>query len=236
LVREHGLGEHSTVADVGSGTGIFARALLATGARVFAVEPNEAMRRAAECALSTEPRFMSINGSAEATTLPDASVDLVTVAQAFHWFDRPRTRKELERILRPPKRLALVWNMRKSTPFLDAYNRMLDSHAIDYREVKAQVDEAAIVAFFGGAGPTEARFDHRQILDWEGLHGRLLSSSYVPRPGHPRHEVLVRKLEAIFAEHAGDGTSPPSPERGRDPKTARVAFEYETRLFYGCLA
>jgi hypothetical protein len=171
--------------------------------------------------LSSEPRFVSVDGSAEATRLPDASVDLVTAAQAFHWFDRVAAREELERIVRAPRRIALVWNMRKSTPFLDAYDRMLDMHAIDYREVKAQVDDAAIRAFFGGAGPTAVRFDHRQVLDLEGLRGRLLSSSYVPRPGDSRYEPLIGKLETLFVEHQRDG---------------RVAFEYETRLFHGVLS
>ena len=117
LLVECGLGQESRVADVGSGTGILTRALLeATGARVAAIEPNAAMRAAAERSLAGEPRFESLSSSAEATGLPGASVDLVIAAQAFHWFDPPRTRAEFARILKPRGKVALVWNQRADTP------------------------------------------------------------------------------------------------------------------------
>src|SRR5262249_648330 len=119
LARECGLDKKSIVADLGSGTGIFTRLLLESGATVYAVEPNDEMRAAAERDLASE-RFHSVRGRAEATTLPDASIDLATAAQAFHWFDVEATRRELVRILRPAGLAVLVWNDRdaQATPFL----------------------------------------------------------------------------------------------------------------------
>src|SRR5690606_11903763 len=117
----------SPVADIGSGTGIFAKRLLETGASVFGVEPNAAMRSAAEEFLRSEPNFTSIDGTAESTTLRDSSVDLVTAAQAFHWFDPKPTRAEFARILKPSGRIVLIWNERltDATPFLVEFERFL---------------------------------------------------------------------------------------------------------------
>ena len=136
LETECALGPGKSVADVGSGTGILTRDLLETGATVYAVEPNAAMREAAEAAL--EPLsppgergrgegFVSLAATAEATTLPDAAVDLVIAAQAFHWFDRDAARQEFSRILREPRWVALVWNERaeSGTPFLEGYETLL---------------------------------------------------------------------------------------------------------------
>src|SRR5437899_1233764 len=102
-----GLGAGSSVADVGSGTGISARPLLEMGCTVFAVEPNAAMRSAAEQWLGDFPRFQSIAGTAEATTLAEHSVDAVVAAQAFHWFDAASARREFQRILKPRGWVAL---------------------------------------------------------------------------------------------------------------------------------
>ena len=112
LRDECGLSPGSTVADVGSGTGILTELFLANGNHVYAVEPNEAMRQAAELSLAHYPGFTSVDGRAEATTLADDSVDFVTAGQAFHWFDAAASRVEFNRILRPGGYTALVWNAR----------------------------------------------------------------------------------------------------------------------------
>src|SRR5918993_4084691 len=100
LKSECGLTADSVVADVGSGTGILTELLLKNGNRVFGIEPNEAMRLFSEEALKDYQQFESVNGSAEATALPDDSVDIVVAAQAFHWFDRQKTKREFRRILK----------------------------------------------------------------------------------------------------------------------------------------
>src|SRR6185437_8847127 len=132
-----GLAATATVADVGSGTGILTELLLETGAQVFAVEPNKEMREAAERLLSDYGRFRSVAGAAEATTLPQASVDLITASQAFHWFDIPKARRELARVLKPQGWVVLIWNERPADAgaFHDEYDRLLRRHAAEYDRV-----------------------------------------------------------------------------------------------------
>jgi SAM-dependent methyltransferase len=224
-LREHaGLGPSSVVADVGSGTGIFAQLLLPHCARVFGVEPNAAMRAAGERLLAGWPNFARIAGTAESTGLPDASVDLITAAQAFHWFDAPACRREFSRIVRPGSPVALVWNERlvEATPFLAEYESMLRRRAIDYGKVNhTNVGAAALGAFFGPGGCTTAEFSIEQLFDFAGLRGRLLSSSYAPNIGHPGHEALMGELASLFERHAREG---------------HVSFHYASRLLVGRLS
>ena len=192
LERECGLARPSVVADIGSGTGIAAAILLERGHRVHGVEPNAAMREAAERLLAGERDFVSVDGRAEGTTLADDSVDLVFAAQAFHWFERAACRREFSRILRRGHCVALVWNdrSRDATPFLAGYEALLRTHSIDYEKVNHRdvVSDAALAEFFAPDGYGELAFENSQDFDRDGLFGRARSSSYVPVPGHPAHE------------------------------------------------
>ena len=223
LRHEAGLSPSAEVADIGSGTGIFSALLLPHCARVRGVEPNDAMRAAAERLLADEPRFVSVAATAEATTLPDASVDLVTAAQAFHWFDSAACRREFARILRPGGVVALVWNERDTTatPFLVDYEALLHRHATDYAKVNhAHTDARKVAEFFAPAGFTLARFPSEQRLDLEALEGRLLSSSYAPNIGHPGHAPMLADLRTLFERHATDGV---------------VTLLYSTKIYFGRL-
>jgi SAM-dependent methyltransferase len=206
-----GLRAGARIADVGSGTGISTRPWLERGYEVFGVEPNDAMRAAAERLLGAYPGFHSVRGTAEATTLPDASMDLVVAAQAFHWFRPEQARAELRRITVPPFRVALVWNERLTQgAFLEAYERALLEHAIDYAKVDHRnIDAGAIERFFGGpSGPVPVdriAFDNAQRFDREGFFGRALSSSYVPQQGHPKHEAMMAALGRVFDAHQQGG-------------------------------
>jgi SAM-dependent methyltransferase len=222
VVRLSGLGPGGVAADVGSGTGFLTRLLLESGARVIGVEPNAAMRAAAEQMLSAEARFQSIDGSAEATGLAGASVDVVTAGQAFHWFDPARTRLEFSRILRPGGWVVLVWNHRKDTALGRDYEELLERFAPDYAHVRTRerAAEPNMRAFFAPDVPSVARFDNAQRLDEMGLRGRLMSSSYAPRAGHPLHEPMIGRLAEIFRSHAQGGA---------------VTVEYDTRAWYGQL-
>jgi SAM-dependent methyltransferase len=218
-----GLAATSTVADIGSGTGILTELLLETGATVFAVEPNKEMREAAERLLSDYGRFRSVNGTAEATTLPDASVDLITASQAFHWFDISKSRRELLRILRPRGWVVLIWNERPidAGPFLDEYDALLRRHAAEYdRVTNMRADEAKIREFFG-CSPATAVFANRQTFDFTGLEGRLMSSSYAPEAGHPEHEPMIAGLRDLFDRHNRGG---------------KVVFPYRTLVYFAHLA
>ena len=211
------------VADIGSGTGISTDLFLRLGCTVYGVEPNREMRAAAEVRFLDEPRFQSLDATAEATSLSHHSVDLVAAGQAFHWFDIESTRNEFRRILRPGGFAALFWNTRRvnSTPFLEAYEALLLEFAIDYQQVNhTNVDTASLARFFGGRHFQTRSFPNHQEFDWEGLRGRVLSSSYVPAAGHPRHEPLLLELQRLFREHESAG---------------RVRFEYDTELYFGPL-
>jgi len=224
LQQELELSATSVVADVGSGTGLLARLILPAAKLVIAIEPNPEMRRAAEVRLGNRSGFRSAGGSAEATDLATGSVDLVLAAQAFHWFDRDRARREFSRILRPPRRVGLVWNRRKTetSPFLRAYEDLLQRLSIDYSTVDHRnvAVPSTLAAFFGTDRYREAHFPNEQVLDWDGLQGRVLSSSYAPMPDHPGHVPMMRELRRIFEDGEEDG---------------KVTLEYDTELFWGCL-
>jgi SAM-dependent methyltransferase len=222
LKSDCGLGPDSVVADIASGTGLFTQLLLEQGSQVFGVEPNAAMRQAGEQFLTTYKRFRSVGGSAEATTLAEHSVDIITAAQAAHWFERTKTRREFVRILKPEGWLVLVWNERRtdSTPFLREYEQLLLTYGTDYQDVRHEHTTASIDSFFAPAPFQERVFDHRQELDYPALEGRLLSSSYAPPPGNPKHEPILHELRRVFAARQKQG---------------RVAMEYNTRVYYGKL-
>jgi len=220
--RRLAIGAGRVVADLGCGTGILSRGLLDSGAHVIGVEPNAAMRAAAEREFFGNPRFVSVNGSAEATGLDSESVDFIVAAQAFHWFEPRAARVEFARILKPNGIVALVWNQRRDTPLNVDYERMLDAFAPEYSHVreKERAAESKVLAFFAPTEPTFAKFENGQRLDEPGLRGRLLSSSYVPPKGHPLHEPILRRLDEIFRAHAENGF---------------VTIEYETIVWFGGL-
>ena len=197
------------VAELGSGTGIFTKLLLESGATIYAVEPNDEMRRSAEEDLSRWPSFRSIAGRAEATTLPDASVDLVVAAQAYHWFDRARAHAEMARIVRSPASwVALVWNDRDldGTPFLRAYEELLVKGCPTYPALQGKANATdAFDELFGAGGWTRHVVANAQTLDREALVLRFHSSSYAPKEGDPSRAALTRELEAIFDRTAEDG-------------------------------
>lgn len=208
-------------ADLGSGTGILTKMLLDRGCTVYAVEPNGAMRAAAEATLGYRAGFHSAAATAESTGLPDACADAVTAAQAFHWFDVARVRSECVRIMKPAAPVFILFNERRvnETPFLAEYEALLLRYAPDYTRVDHRnVDAARLAAFFGGAHYEERAFSNVQHFDEAGLMGRARSCSYVPRPGQPGFEPLMEGLRSAFAAHARGG---------------RVSFLYTTRVYFG---
>ena len=220
LSEECGLTQSSIIADIGSGTGILSEVFLKNGNRVFGVEPNAPMREAGERLLERYSKFTSIEGSAEATTLENSSVDFVIAGQAFHWFDQKLARDEFSRILKPSGWVALVWNERRidSTPFLRAYEQMLLKFGTDYQDVRHERIYQDLESFFSPREFKLRTFDNHQSFDFQGVKGGLLSSSYVPAPGDENFEAMLEELRKIFAEHQ---------------KAAEVVFEYDTRVYFG---
>lgn len=222
LKKECGLTRETIVADIASGTGLWTQRLLENGNPVLGVEPNADMRKAGEEFLRAYPRFTSVSGSAEATTLPGHSVNMVTAAQAAHWFDRPCASREFVRILKPGGWTVLLWNERitEGTTFLRAYEQLLLDFGTDYKEVRHERTTAEIRDFFAPSPHQEAVFHYRQEFDYEGLEGRLLSSSYTPQSGHPKYAPMLAELRRIFTQYQVNG---------------QVHFDYNTRVFYGRL-
>ncbi len=221
--RACGLRPEHIIADVGCGTGLTAKIFLENGNRVVGVEPNREMRIAGENYLAAYHNFSMVDGSAEATGLADASADFVIAGQAFHWFRPDDTRVEFARILKPAGWVVLVWHDRDTTskPFLRAYEDFVRRHSTDYEQVahKYLATYDALQRFFA---PEEVRLieqRNQQELDFDGLRGRLLSSSYVPKTGE-KHEAMMHELPHLFSSHADNG---------------RVTLEYDTKIFYGHL-
>ncbi len=220
LKDECRLTPNSVIADIASGTGIFTRLLLENGNRVFGVEPNLEMRRAGEQYLESYPKFTSVAGTAEKTGLPDQCVDLVTAAQAAHWFDREKAICEFQRILKPAGYLAVLWNDRRldATAFDRDYEQMLVNYGTDYADVKRLDNEAS--RFFGAFKREQRVLSNFQELDYAAFEGRLLSSSYAPQAGHPSHAPMLAELQRIFETYQSGG---------------KVRMEYDTKLYFGQL-
>jgi SAM-dependent methyltransferase len=224
LAANAGLSPKSSAADIGSGTGIFTRSLLDTGAEVFAVEPNDAMRASSEAELGNRPNFKSVKGTAEATGLPPSSVSLVTSAQAFHWFDPAGSREEFRRILKAGGWCALIWNtmIAGNSEFGVGYERITKEFGSGSGRVRHEnIEKSGLLDLFFGAGNWRKHaFENLQNLDFKGLRGRLLSSSYAPKEGLPQHRPMIEALEALFDRFQSDGF---------------VRIEYSTNVFLGQL-
>jgi SAM-dependent methyltransferase len=223
LRTECGLKPGHVVADIGSGTGFLSELFLKNGNRVYGIEPNDAMREAGEEYLASYDNFSSIVGSAEATTLESGSVDFVSAGQAFHWFAPSATRTEFRRVLKANGWIVILWNDRqRDTPFADAYENLLLKYGADYRRVREAYPEARVMQeFFGAFTVSQKILPNEQVLDWEGLVGRLRSSSYAPQEGHPNHAPMLADLEQLFRANEKDG---------------RVRMQYATHAYYGRLA
>lgn len=222
LEKEFGISKSCKVADIGSGTGISAEQFVESGYTVYGIDPNGDMRAAAESFYSGSDMFISMNGSAEVTTLPDNSIDIIIAGQAFHWFDKIQARIEFRRILKDNGLVFLIWNKKKSGEgFMNEYFALLEKYGTDYSKVKHEnYDSQEIKDFFS---PNEFRLlklDNVQVLDYEALEGRLLSSSYIPLSG-PKFGELIFELRNIHKNYNSNGL---------------VTLEYETVIYAGSLS
>jgi ubiquinone/menaquinone biosynthesis C-methylase UbiE len=216
---EMNLQNFSVIADIGSGTGISAKIFLENGNEVFGIEPNAAMREASEKFLQNYPKFHSVNGTAENTTINNQSVDFVTAAQAFHWFDGETTRTEFRRILRPNGYVALIWNERQtdSNDFLREYEKFLLKFGTDYKEVRHEKVTNELIGEFFQNDFREESFLNLQTLDLAGLRGRVLSSSYMPTAENPRFSAMEKELKSLFTDYQKNDT---------------IEILYDTKVFF----
>ncbi len=222
FLSEKGLSAESTVADIGSGTGLFTRLLLPAAQRVYAIEPNREMRESAERELKEYSSLLSLSTSAEQTSLPDASVDFITSAQAFHWFDPVTCRAEFSRVLRPGGRIFLIWNRRDmSVEFMKAYEQLLvNTLGERYTSVHHhRISEETLSGFFGKT-PEKRVFPYHQNFNLEGFLGRVFSSSYTPSPEEGGYTSFRKSLEQLFSKYERNG---------------EVSFSYQCEVFTGVM-
>ena len=198
------------IADIGAGTGLFSRPLLEAGFQVHAVEPNADMRREAESSFAGWENFRSIPGTAEATMLPAASMDAVSCAQSFHWFAVDQVISEFRRILKPGGAVFLIWNNQRFglDDFHREYEAVLRRGCPDYDRFKlASVGYTpeTLRAMFGTPHVTEYHRDNEQLLDLDGLKGRISSVSYCPRPDSAAYRSVMDAVDTLFSIHQCDG-------------------------------
>ncbi|HSV13867.1 MAG TPA: class I SAM-dependent methyltransferase [Tepidisphaeraceae bacterium] len=223
---ELGLLPSHAVADIGAGTGLLTELFVRNGNVTYAVEPNQEMRAAADAALSKCANYRSTRGTAEATTLADASMNFATAGQAFHWFEPVATRREFARILEPGGFVALVWNERPehASTFAAAYEQLVSEYHADPTAMSTRrqllATDAAIAAFFAPSSFDARRFDNPQSLDRSQLIDRLSSASYTPLPPDPRHAQMLAAANALFDRHQVD---------------EYVVMPHDTRVFFGRL-
>ncbi|QQO07610.1 class I SAM-dependent methyltransferase [Breznakiella homolactica] len=209
LYNEIGFNRDSIVADIGAGTGIFSKLLLERGNTVICVEPNSDMLTAAREFLSEYKNCQFINAPAEQTGIPDKSVDFITAAQAFHWFDEDRFKAECRRILKDTGKAVLVWNCRvlDAEPVAagDEINR---KYCPDFNSSSG--GDRGIVSdnhagFFKDGLVDIKTFPNDYLLDEDGLIGRNLSSSYAPKRGEPNYESYISELKKLFSKYSVNG-------------------------------
>lgn len=222
LADQYDLDNSNIIADIGAGTGISSLPFLEEGYKVMAVEPNKEMLDKAIELLGNYPNFSSAPGTAENTTLKNHSVDAVIAGQAFHWFDREKCKLEFRRILKNGGLLALIWNERLiETSFEIAYDALILKHARDYVKVDHRNIHTEDIALFFDPAPVDLNiFSNKQVFDFEGLKGRLLSSSYMPAPGDPGYEAMIEDLEVLFH---------------RFKENELIVINYATKLYSGIL-
>jgi ubiquinone/menaquinone biosynthesis C-methylase UbiE len=223
LYENNFVAPQAVIADIGCGTGISSELFLKHDHKVLGVEPNKNMLDSAIIYLDRYNGFIPVPASAEHTGLLEASADLVVCAQAFHWFDKEKAKAEFKRILKPGGKVLLLWNDRKteSTDFLKVYEDFLQMFGTDYKNVnhKNVQNKSVFESFFGGDF-TEMSFENSQSLDFNGLKGRVLSSSYMPNESHPDYEFMLYCLKKIFQRFQGN---------------EKVTIDYDTKLYIGNL-
>ncbi|SJZ61765.1 Ubiquinone/menaquinone biosynthesis C-methylase UbiE [Chitinophaga eiseniae] len=208
------------LADIGSGTGISAELFLQKGCAVLGVEPNREMREKSEVLLKDYPKFFAVDGTAEHTTLEKHCIDVIIAGQAFHWFNQEAARAEFTRILKPEGYVILVWNERMTgSPFEKAYEQLIAQYGNQYKELNHRnIDIAVIEQFFHPAGVTLTEFANKQVFDYSGLEGRLLSSSYMPTRDDARYPAMAADLKQLFDQFQEDG---------------HITIHYATRMYWG---
>jgi SAM-dependent methyltransferase len=220
LEDDYELSTDKLIADIGAGTGISTALFLDAGYKVIAIEPNQEMREKSAELLGNYPGFKAMNGTAENTGLETGSIDFIIAGQAFHWFDQEKSRAEFKRVLTPGGVVALIWNERKTTSDFEVeYDQLIITHGNDYVKVDHRnINDEQIGSFFSPAPFQLKVFANKQVFDFEGLAGRLLSSSYMPTRDEAGYEPMMSDLKILFDRYQQDGF---------------ITINYDTKVYVG---
>ena len=204
-----GFNKNSIIADIGSGTGIFSRLLLEQGNQVYCVEPNENMRQTAEFDLSGFSNYISVNASAENTTIEKASIDFITVAQAFHWFNREAFKSECKRILKDNGKIVIIINNRDNEHEVVNKDYIIRAkYAVgDKKGLGRGFTDNLVNGFFKDNIFETQKFENDLLFDEESFIGRNLSTSYAPneKTDPEKYHGFVRELSEFFDEYNSNG-------------------------------
>ena len=197
--------DKSIFADIGSGTGIFTEQLLECGYKVFAVEPNDDMRKKAEEKLKGNKNFTSVKGNDAHTGLAENSVDYVSVAEAFHWLDPEAFRSECRRILKPGGKVMIIYNWRvANASCTKALAVLRHKYNPEFHGYSNGMSREKCIDFFAGKYE-EFRSDNTQIYDLQGYIDRALSSSYSLKEGDDRYSEYMKEIVELFNTFSTDG-------------------------------
>ena len=210
LISKCNLNKNSVIADIGAGTGIFTKQLLDKNLKVIAVEPNDKMRKVLEEKLSVNKSFTSINGTDKNTNLKENSTDLITVAQAFHWFDIKSFRKECKRILKPNGKVCIIWNKLDTNDTIVKEEKNIDyTYTNQFKEInnilQDEKREQLIKEFFSN-GTYECKItENNQIYNKETFIGVNLSKSYSLRKEDKNYNEYIKSFEDLFDKYSKNG-------------------------------
>lgn len=218
LENKFGLNHSMIIADIGSGTGISGKLFLDNGYTITGVEPNKEMRKKSEELLAMYPDFKTVSGTAENTSLESNSIDVILAGQAFHWFDRNNCKIEFKRILKPKGLVVLIWNERLTdSDFEKEYDLLIKKYAIDYITIDHRnITNQNIQDFFSPHSVELKVFPNQQIFDFDGLKGRLLSSSYMPVEGQRGFDDMIIDLKSLFNKFS---------------QTQKIRIDYDTKVY-----
>jgi ubiquinone/menaquinone biosynthesis C-methylase UbiE len=219
-LKRYNFSKNSIVADIGSGTGKLTQLFLENGNKTYAVEPNDNMRNKADILFKNISNYISINGTAEDSTLLDKSIDCITVGQAFHWFDPIKTIKEFKRIIKDNGILALIWNTRKvNTLFLNSYENIIKKYSKKHSDSgHRNIDDNKIKEYFN-KNYRKIIISHHQKYDFDGVIGRYLSSSYSVNENTQKYVKVYNELKKTFEQNKEDDN--------------KVRFNYDTEMYIG---
>lgn len=204
LYQETGFNSSSLIADIGSGTGKFSELLLERKSSVIGIEPNADMRKTAEKRLTHFADYISSGETAEETKLASSSVDFVTAAQAFHWFDVKRFKEECRRILKPEGKVVLIWNSRvMKNKLIQENEKICREYCEHFNGFSGGIEKHLEVfsVFFKEGSYDEQLFENNQLMDREAFIGRNLSASYAPEEGARNYEKFVKELSILFEKY-----------------------------------